>query len=530
MALVLMGGGAKGAYELGVWRVLWSHGIRKFCTITGTSVGALNALLIASGDPELAEKTWDDVIAANVLEKGRNPLLGVLAIILAHLLIFSSLVIGVILFCSAIGLLIIYLPARLHDQVVSQNARLLLACVGLGLVFCWFTARQDASFLNWLNTGGYALPLFSKQPETRVRFANWICVSGAALSSAGLWFIGFPTQHLPGWSLWLGPPFWVLLAVLRVQGLWLLHKIVRIWPLYERKSLDAAIKKLADENKIFSNCSGPVVATLTRHGVYCDPFKVHPLDQRYHYDPFIEEYRLRNWDAWRQAEPLAEWVPEYIDLTKTPDPAWVLSASSAIPFAFRALERKRPNPFGREFDDVFVDGGLADNLPLLPAVEANPEYIIVVALNARDTLGDEAMVKQKLQETWRQSFFSRTENDAAADEMRKQWIESLPANYFTKGDELSKALAQQSRSFLAKFEPMSPGPFPTAPPFGPNIGDAKIIFIGPSKATSLDLPILGLLTGTMRFDPIYKKMLVDLGTKDAEAIFGASPTELSMKE
>src|SRR5438874_3483540 len=93
VALVLMGGGAKGAYEVGVWRVLWKLGIRKFSAISGTSVGALNALLIASADPETAEKTWDDVIAAGVLQKKRSPLWGVAGLLWTHSLIFSSLVI-----------------------------------------------------------------------------------------------------------------------------------------------------------------------------------------------------------------------------------------------------------------------------------------------------------------------------------------------------------------------------------------------------------------------------------------------------
>lgn len=518
VALVLMGGGAKGAYELGVWKVLWKYGIRKFCLISGTSVGALNALLIASRDPDFAEKTWDDVIFSGVLEKGRKPLSGVIAIVLAHLLIFLSLIIAVILFCLAIFVLISVLYAKLLGQVVSQNVSLLFSCIGFGLVFCWFTARMDADFLGWLTTGGYALPLFSKRPKLRVKLANWVCIPGAALSIASILFIGFPSQHLPGWMSWLIPLFWALLVTLRFQGLRLLDQAVRIRPLFERNSLDATISKLTDENNIFSNCSGPVVATLARHSVYWDPYKVHPLDQRYHYDPFTEKYCLRSWEAWREAEPLGEWVPEYIDLRKAPNPAWVLSASSAIPFAFRALLRKRQDPFSSK-PDVFVDGGVVDNLPLLPAVEATPDYIFVVALNAGDTFDDEAITVKKLQENWRQSFFARTENDSIADEMRKKWIESLPVNYFTEGDEFSKTLAKYARSFFAKLSPMPPGPFPPVPPFGPPLGDSKVIFIRPSTAISLDIPILNLFTGTMRFDPAYKRKLVDLGAKDTEALF-----------
>ena len=43
-ALVLSGGGAKGSYQLGVWKALRELNI-KFDIITGTSVGALNGAL-----------------------------------------------------------------------------------------------------------------------------------------------------------------------------------------------------------------------------------------------------------------------------------------------------------------------------------------------------------------------------------------------------------------------------------------------------------------------------------------------------
>ena len=52
-ALVLGGGGAHGAYQIGVWQALKEHNIQ-FEIITGTSVGALNGALILQGDMEKA--------------------------------------------------------------------------------------------------------------------------------------------------------------------------------------------------------------------------------------------------------------------------------------------------------------------------------------------------------------------------------------------------------------------------------------------------------------------------------------------
>ena len=52
-ALVLSGGGARGAYEAGVWQALTELGI-KIDIITGTSVGAINAAMVAQDELELA--------------------------------------------------------------------------------------------------------------------------------------------------------------------------------------------------------------------------------------------------------------------------------------------------------------------------------------------------------------------------------------------------------------------------------------------------------------------------------------------
>lgn len=56
-ALVLSGGGSRGAYEVGVWKALNEIGI-SVDIITGASVGAINGAMIAQGDLALTEKLW----------------------------------------------------------------------------------------------------------------------------------------------------------------------------------------------------------------------------------------------------------------------------------------------------------------------------------------------------------------------------------------------------------------------------------------------------------------------------------------
>ena len=48
-ALVMSGGGGKGAYQFGVWKALRQLNI-KFDIVTGTSIGALNGALIVQND------------------------------------------------------------------------------------------------------------------------------------------------------------------------------------------------------------------------------------------------------------------------------------------------------------------------------------------------------------------------------------------------------------------------------------------------------------------------------------------------
>lgn len=68
LGLVLGGGGGRGAYQIGVWEALRELGIDKHIkVISGTSIGALNAMLFMQGDLELAKKAWINLQQEEVL-------------------------------------------------------------------------------------------------------------------------------------------------------------------------------------------------------------------------------------------------------------------------------------------------------------------------------------------------------------------------------------------------------------------------------------------------------------------------------
>lgn len=67
LGLVLEGGGARGAYQAGVLKALFEAGY-KFDGVAGTSVGALNGVMVAQNRFEDSMKIWREIDFANVLD------------------------------------------------------------------------------------------------------------------------------------------------------------------------------------------------------------------------------------------------------------------------------------------------------------------------------------------------------------------------------------------------------------------------------------------------------------------------------
>ena len=64
--IVLEGGGARGAYQIGAWKALEEAGV-KIKGVSGTSVGALNGALICMGDLQKAEEVWENISYSQVM-------------------------------------------------------------------------------------------------------------------------------------------------------------------------------------------------------------------------------------------------------------------------------------------------------------------------------------------------------------------------------------------------------------------------------------------------------------------------------
>ena len=59
-ALVLSGGGSRGAYEAGAWQALTELGIQ-IDIVTGTSVGAINGAMVVQGDLDNTVRLWKEI-------------------------------------------------------------------------------------------------------------------------------------------------------------------------------------------------------------------------------------------------------------------------------------------------------------------------------------------------------------------------------------------------------------------------------------------------------------------------------------
>lgn len=70
-AVVFSGGGAKGGYQIGVWKALNELGFVPD-VVTGTSVGALNGALLAMDEYKKALSVWENMSMATVFEQFAN--------------------------------------------------------------------------------------------------------------------------------------------------------------------------------------------------------------------------------------------------------------------------------------------------------------------------------------------------------------------------------------------------------------------------------------------------------------------------
>ena len=71
LGIALAGGGSKGAYEMGVWQALRELDVA-YDIVTGTSIGAVNGMMMVQGDYDACLELWNRMTAEELMKNGLN--------------------------------------------------------------------------------------------------------------------------------------------------------------------------------------------------------------------------------------------------------------------------------------------------------------------------------------------------------------------------------------------------------------------------------------------------------------------------
>ncbi|HEV7578314.1 MAG TPA: patatin-like phospholipase family protein [Caldimonas sp.] len=279
LGIALSGGGGKGAYQVGVLRVLRAAGLRPDA-IAGTSVGAINATLLCLDDLEVAADFWSQVSFWQVAK------VGVANLAAAPLLVFALITGGS------------------WDDVDGRMRRVILFRFYATLV----PVNITAIFLG----------------------ASVLVVVGSVVGCAAVVTLGYLANPLVG-----------------RLGLALLNNA----------PLAAQIQDKVPPARIRA-ARTPLYVTVAARRSIVDPDSPHWLDSSKRTlvarQPYVPEYRR-----------LQDESPNDIQR--------IVLQSAAIPFGVFPLRR-----IG---DSGYVDGGVTDNVPIQPLIDAGCTRIIVVHLN-----------------------------------------------------------------------------------------------------------------------------------------------------
>ncbi len=354
VAVLLSGGGALGAYQVGVLKVLRAAGLRP-AIVSGVSVGAMNAVAwVAQGlEAGPLERIWLGVGPSSIGFHWTTLLLRVAGLFLAAL---AGLEIVVLLFGSpttALARLLFHRVPSAGAASWAYDSTAWLVVAALGLVISWLAPRAERRLANASLAG---------DPE---RWQRWF---GRALAALGVvhlvtWAFALPWPHrfsatvlVVGGIAWLAnhrgrSGDWLRLLLARLlpesggRGLWRGHA--------RRRVLDRLIAE-GDRTRLVSGRERLLLAAVAVDtGRMC-----------YFVNWSAEETSFR--DAVRRSLGEVEILESAAEVVEA---AW---ASSAIPILFQPVR-----VHGRDF----ADAGLFSSQIAHATVAAGPDAMLVVDLS-----------------------------------------------------------------------------------------------------------------------------------------------------
>ncbi len=446
--LVLAGGGAKGAYQFGCLLALRDANIA-FDAVSGTSVGALNAFLWATDQLDRGREIWEH-LSQDRIYPWRMPK------IFAPLLILPALFFHYFRACN-LGLPHLPLPARIMGAAVTTSPLLCL----VPLAYLRMSGSLHYPLWGSLLISGLLVSLWAlmfvwaagQNVGKRRLFSMIAAQFFAFLVMSGAFSIG---QHFGQLEISLTDVYQIT-AILSIPVI--LYWVSGTFPLYflKRGPLRQTIEQLVDGSVLIPT----YVCAAKQHAIF-DPDDPHYARPNYQYNTMILE--SVEWTVLKDSI----WIPQYFQIEELSrgNRIAALLASAALPFGVVP-----PVIIG---GGRYVDGGVADNVPIQPFIESRPcEEIVII-----DFDGDESPCS--------------VQHWMDIDRLQRlcdfKYPDSFPWN--------------QKPEYQVTNNPPSVVPR-RSPPFWP-----RLIRIHPKES-------YGFLRGTMNFSTRFARKLLKVGYEDA---------------
>lgn len=501
--LVLAGGGAKGAYAFGCIKALLKEGVH-FDVVAGTSVGALNAALLAMRAMKRGEKIWLDMAPSKVypvkpIKACRSPIWSKLT----PLLRFPAIMVG-------LGVSAITGVRTPLERVMRFLASVAFLFPPL-IIVAWMRGFEEAIDLAIFLVSLLALMVFL--PVRRHRFGVWLNVFGIPCFLYALimlqaiswaydliipeWLTAFwqsrdpPLQLLIGLGLSAGHIVvaWFaalgILSVLRKAGVRLQ---ATIGSYMSNSPLADTIRGLLDEHDIGMPC----FVTIAQNRKCWDP------DYSGWYKVELYATGLPSPNTPIECYPRTQhiWTGRYInirDCTKD-EAAAALLASAALPFGLV--------PPVRIGSETFVDGGVYDNVPTFSMMECGLDELWVILLEPIPDGADPLVVIGADPDTWRERERSLRVARYPIPDMRYGTFRNPPE---------ARKLARTSPPLVLPY-----AQYPRLPKRVHIIAPKPLrrgrlcTFLGCSHN-----PLGGFLSGTLNFRSHYAERIMQVGYEDA---------------
>ena len=462
--LVLQGGGAKGAFQYGVLKELHSAGF-EFDVISGTSVGALNASLVATDSWDQGDLLWTNLSLKSAFSWRK----------------FSSIYTAI----SLPGILFFGWATNQFEEAIGRP---------VSFVFALVASLPSLAFIGWLSL----VVLDSTSLYERIFLGVWLlalaCFAVVGMFKKQSWYrptvtIGFATL-LP---LWLGMAFFQGLPVLKfISGAPLESAGFTALSLSPILMIVGLIHRYFNVS-LLSNSPLNVVVTAVASRPFLRPLLATTAE-------LVPEYVDPDYFGYTRVQRGPLWVPvlrsgflpQYnrIDTMTTHDAVAALLASAALPLGIV------PNVLLKKNKARVVDGGLADNIPWQPLINeyACTEIVIILC----EPVHSEHMPTLAIwQSRERLGRVMRSGYRPANFTAKTPWSVPIPMD--------------------VKNNPPNKIPMPTLRN-GVDMSRVKVTLIGPPK------PLGGLISATMNFDATRALKNIKAGSDAAKAAIAAGLT------